>query len=168
MTDSNVGKALAERIMAAIASTPVVSCLANHPAVALERLARGGGATRWYFIEDSAQLPLLTEMFRPGSTVSFYFDDRIAARPLDEEFVDLVLDLVKAHGEAVVGELSMDGLVLDVDFVAGLGDLTERLGATVDGTRLFVGAFPARDNDGFSAVTLELPDADGVVRCHPH
>jgi hypothetical protein len=29
-------------------------------------------------------------------------------------------------------------------------------------------AYPGRDNDGESAITLDLPDADGVVRRHPH
>jgi hypothetical protein len=30
------------------------------------------------------------------------------------------------------------------------------------------GAFPGRDDDGERALTLPLPDADGVVRPHPH
>jgi hypothetical protein len=34
--------------------------------------------------------------------------------------------------------------------------------------QLYFGPFPARDNDGQSAITLVLPDKDGVVRQHPH
>jgi hypothetical protein len=141
--------------------------LAVRPAVVLERVARGGGATNWFYVTSPGQLGELAARFRPGSSVSFYFDDRIKCTMVDDEFIDDVLDIVVADGEAVVGFLAGDGLELDVDFVAGLGDLTEMLGARGSGTVAFVGAFPARD-DGVDAVTFDLPDADGVVRRHPH
>ena len=82
--------------------------------------------------------------------------------------VDLILDLVHAHGEAVVGVLSPNGVEIEVEFVCGLGELSELLGAAADGIELFVGVFPERDNDGVDAVTLDLPDSDGVFRQHPH
>jgi hypothetical protein len=33
---------------------------------------------------------------------------------------------------------------------------------------VFYGATPDRENDGTHAVTVTLPDADGIVRPHPH
>jgi hypothetical protein len=155
-------------ILAAIASTPTPRLLAQRPAVVLERLARGGGATRWYQIDEPRHLTVLAELLTPGSAVSLYFDGRIERRCLDEDLIDVVLDLIKAHGDAVVGRLSPEPFVIDVEFVAGLGDLSEFLGGSVNGVELFVGAFPARDDDGVDAVTIDLPDADGVVRRHPH
>lgn len=154
--------------MAAIVSTPTPRLLAERHAVVLERLARGGGSTRWYCIHDSVDLTRLSEMLTPGSAVSFYFDGRIKQRFLDDDLVDVVLELIQAHGEAVIGTLSTDRIVIDVEFVAGLGDLSEFLGARTYGLPLFVGAFPTRDDDGVDAVTIDLPDRDGVVRQHPH
>jgi len=146
----------------------VAELLAARPAVVLERVARGGGATNWFYVPTPGQLEELAAQLRPGSSVSFYFDGRIKRTVLGDEVIDDVLDIVAAEGEAVVGVLADDGLVLDVDFVAGLGDLTEFLGARESGAVMFVGGFPGRDDDGVDAVTFDLPDADGVVRRHPH
>jgi hypothetical protein len=33
---------------------------------------------------------------------------------------------------------------------------------------VFYGDFPGRDNDGVNAVTLTIPDKDGIVRTHPY
>lgn len=142
--------------------------LAVRPAVVLERVARGGGATNWFYVAVPAQLGELAVRLRPGSSVSFYFDDRIKRTLLDDDFIDDVLGVVAKEGEAVVGALADDGLRLDVDFVAGLGDLTEMLGARSGDVVMFVGAFPRRDDDGVDAVTFDLPDEDGVIRSHPH
>ncbi len=157
-----------ELIRSAIDSTSASRLLSERSAVVLERVARGGGATRWYYIEALDKLSALVDLLSPGSAVSFYFDGRVERRCFDDDFVDVVLDVVEGHGEAVVGVLSTDQLIIDVEFIAGLGDFTELFGAIVDGTVLFVGAFPARDDDGVDAVTIDLPDADGVVRRHPH
>ena len=159
---------MSDSILAVIASTSVGRQLARRPAVVLERLARGGGATRWYFIDDPGKLSELAGRLAPASCVSFYFDGRIERQLLDDNTVDIVLNLVDAHGEAVVGVLSTDQLLIDVDFVAGLGDLSEFLGPRLYGVELFIGAFPARDDDGVDAVTVDLPDRDGFVRRHPH
>jgi hypothetical protein len=156
-------------ILDAIGSTPIPRLLSERPAVVLERIARGGGATQWYHLEQTGDLVRLVERLTPGSAVSFYFDGRIERRFLDENLVDVVLDLIRVQREAVVvGMLSTDRMAIDVEFVAGLGDLSEFLGATLDGVEMFVGAFPARDDDGKDAVTIDLPDPDGVVRRHPH
>jgi hypothetical protein len=154
-------------ITAALRDAGVEEALEARPAVVLERIARGGGATRWYMVSGGDQLDSLVSELSPGSTVSFYFDDRVATHPYDDEAVGLILDIVQRHGEAVVGIASSDGLHVEVDFVAGLGDLTEFVGARQP-ERLLVGAFPDRANDGVNAITVTLPDRDGVTRSHPH
>jgi hypothetical protein len=46
--------------------------------------------------------------------------------------------------------------------------LLDFVSALAPSTLFFFGQFPARDNDGDSAITVILPDTDGVVRDHPH
>lgn len=155
-------------ISSAIEASSVRRNLNLRTCVVVERVARGGGSTHWYFISSVEQLSSLAGRLLPGSVVSFYFDGRIQQQLLDDSLVDAVLNLVVEHGEAVVGALASDGLTIDVEYIAGLGDFTEFLGPSAGGRELFIGAFPGRDDDGYDAVTLTLPDADGVVRCHPH
>jgi hypothetical protein len=69
-------------------ATPVPELLlVRHPtgAVVLERIARGAGATRWYSLRDPEKLHALAERLTPGSSLSFYFDDRVRAREYDGE-----------------------------------------------------------------------------------
>jgi hypothetical protein len=154
-------------IARALHDAQVNRALSKRPAVVLERIARGGGATRWYIVSGVEQLGRLTSELSPGSTISFYFDDRLATRSFDDETVDLILKIVYDHGEAVVGFLASDGLHVEAEFVCGLSDLTEFLGHRQP-DRILVGVFPDRDNDGVHAITIDLPDRDGVVRRHPH
>jgi len=100
--------------------------------------------------------------------VSFYFDGRIRCRALDDDVAGEILDLAVRHGDVVVGTLGEDRLEILVDFVAGPNELSEFCSALPSGTQVFFGAFPGRDDDGVGAITLTLPDADGVVRAHPH
>lgn len=136
--------------------------------VALERLARSAGATNWYVLNDIRQLDDLAARLSPGSTLSFYFDGRLAARDYDSNVANEILGIARRDRDAVVGKLSADGLTLQVDFIANQSELEEFTHGLAPGTRIFYGAFPGRDNDGVGAVTIDLPDADGVVRRHPH
>jgi hypothetical protein len=153
---------------AAISAAGVAQRLMDGPAVVLERIARGGGATNWYWLQSINALDQLCSRLHPGSVVSFYFDDRIQHKILDGEVEGAILDLVVRHGDAVVGKLSADGLGIAVDFVAGPSELSEMSSTLPAGGRVFFGAFPGRDNDGIRAITVTLPDVDGVVREHPH
>jgi hypothetical protein len=119
-------------------------------------------------LTSEGDLESLYERLSPGSVVSFYFDERIECLPLNDETITRILDIAAAEGDAVVGRLGSEGIEIIVDFVAGanaLGEFTESIPA---GERVFVGAFPDRDDDGRDAVTLTLPDSDGVTRAHPH
>lgn len=157
-----------------VTDSPVSRLLRTRQAVVLERIARGGGATDWYHCPDHAHLDAIITELRPGSVVSFYFDDRIALRLYTPELHQHMLQLMRSRrdagdsGEIVVGQLAADGLHIEVDYPSGPRDLeefTQTLGAA---SRIYVGCFPGRDNDGVNAVTLTLPDLDGITRGHPH
>jgi hypothetical protein len=165
---SETPPSVAELILSAISSTSVPSHLLRRPAVVLERIARGGGETRWYSVTNEDRLEALATRLSPGSSVSFYFDDRIEQRDLNDEADDAILDLIRVHGEAVVGVLSPDGLTIEIEFVSDVGELSEFLGARDSDVHLFVGVFPERDDDDPGAISIDLPDRDGVVRRHPH
>lgn len=157
-----------ESAAAALRGSGIDRRLSGEPAVVLERIARGGGATRWYSVRSTDDLGQLYERLNPGSVVSFYFDDRIKCGVLDDDTAGEILDLAVQHGDAVVGTLDEDGLEIHVDLVAGPSELSEFRSALPMGAQVFFGAFPGRDDDGVSAITLTLPDADGVIREHPH
>jgi hypothetical protein len=152
----------------ALATTRARELLACKRAVVLERIARGGGATDWYYCPGTAELDLIERRLRPGSVVSFYFDDRIRkSRWSDQLKLDIAQTIVET-GDAVFGVLGTDGIEISVDIVVSVDELDE-LGSTLSlGSEVFWGAFPGRDNDGERAVTLTLADRDGVVRPHPH
>jgi hypothetical protein len=58
-----------------------------------------------------------------------------------------------------------DGLRIEVDYPGYLEEITRTLG---NDSRIYVGSSPRRDNDGVNAVTLTLPDLDGITRAHPY
>lgn len=141
--------------------------LRDGPAVVMERIARGGGATRWFFLQSNIAVDQLCGRLSPGSVVSFYFDGRLRRAKFNDEVAGHILDLVVQHGDAVVGSLSEDELEIVVEIVAGPNELSE-VSPELAGREVFFGATPGRDNDGLRAITLTLPDSDGVVREHPH
>jgi hypothetical protein len=76
-----------------IEASAVQRLLAQHSAVVLERIARGGGSTRWFFVQRPDQLEALAAALSPGSSVSFYFDDRIKRVELVPEVAEQSFDL---------------------------------------------------------------------------
>jgi hypothetical protein len=152
----------------AIDSTAVPRLVDQHGAVVLERLARAAGATRWFFIRRPDQLEALAGRLSPGSSVSFYFDDRIKHTAFDADVAEAILRFAAEDGDAVVGRLSADEIEIEVEIVAGRSDLDDFAESLVPGQPVFAGRFPARDDDAVRAVTLDLPDRDGIVRPHPH
>jgi hypothetical protein len=157
-----------------ITDRPVPQLLRTRQAVVLERLARGGGATNWYHCPDHAHLDAITAELRPGSLVSFYFDDRITHCRYTAEVHRRVLQLIHSlrdagdSGEIVFGQLAVDGLHIQVDYPSGpeyLDEITQTLGSH---SWIYYGPYPGRDNDGIHAVTLTLPDPDGITRAHPY
>ncbi len=134
----------------------------------LERVAMGGGATNWYYCRSVERLDFIADRLLPGSMVSFYFDGRLSKITDSTTFARRATELFASVGESVVAALTADECTLAVDFVSGPEDMKEFLAEHSNRPLFFVGEFPARDNDGRDAVTLAIPDLDGVVRPHPH
>lgn len=151
-----------------ISQSPIRTKLERDSAVVLERIARGGGATSWYYCSGVNDLEIILSKLHPGSIVSFYFDNRIQQKEFTAEVRGMIEEIILKTEDAIIGTLMDDSISIFVDIVTRSSELTEFASSIPSGKRVFFGAFPARDNDGNRAVTLTLPDADGVMRCHPH
>ena len=154
-------------VLQALARTPIRERLSARAAVVLERVARGGGETRWYYCTDVRTLDTIATELRPGSAVSFFFDDRIRSNVLGPEVQLEVENIMETAGEATVGILR-DNMHIDVAFVSEWSEVEDCFRGAESAARMFYGEFPTSDNDGVRAVTLIIPDLDGVVRNHPH
>jgi hypothetical protein len=153
---------------ATFGATPAARLLAGtQPAVALERIARGAGATRWYLLRAPADLGTLTLRVRPGSRVSFYFDNRFLIGEFDDPARQSVVGIIEREGEAVIAAVPPSEIEAEVEFPSSAMEADEFARHHRQAT-IVVGAFPAADDDRVNAITVVLPDADGVVRPHPH
>jgi hypothetical protein len=161
------GPEFAPAVKAALVATRVAELLRSRPAVVLERIARAAGSTRWYRCRDCATLEALEPLLRSGSVVSFYFDGRIKNSPSAGEVSAAVQTIIERTGEAVFGLLDTDGIQIKDSLVCSSEDLAESMEDAECATEFFYGEFPYPDDDGLNAVTLRLPDSDGVVRMHP-
>ena len=56
----------------------------------------------------------------------------------------------------------------EVDFITAASELWEFIEALGPDATIYFGAYPARDDDGRQAITVVLPDRDGVICPHPH
>jgi len=149
--------ALMERIQPLIAAAGQV--------LVLERVARGGGATRWFCCHTALEVEQVLRRCRPGSRVVFLFDDRIRREPLSEAVGTEIWDLAVSIGEVLVGtqrpaDPEVDMALLDQR------ELSEYIAALRPGEPVFFGSFPATE-DGPAAITFTPPDPDGVVRPQP-
>jgi len=124
--------------------------------------------TSWYLCADASVLDEVASRLRPGSCVSFYFDDRIRDAAYTSELLVEIQRLTAEDIDIVFGALAPDGIDIHVDYPSTPGEVADDAAELSTGARVFFGLVPARDNDGVDAVTLNLPDADGVVRSHPH
>lgn len=155
-------------VRATLATTPIVELLQRGEAVILERMARGGGATKWYYCRGQSELSTVEELLSPGGVVSFYFDERIRYSRYSRELEEKLEEAIENDGEVVVGLLGKDGTCIDATVVVSREDVSDFISAIDPASELFYGTFPGRDNDGKQAVTVTLPDNDGIVRPHPH
>jgi hypothetical protein len=136
--------------------------------VVLERLARGGGATRWYLIRSREDIERVFEMFRGGSSVSFYFADQLHVEVDTESARQRMFDELSAERELVAGYPSDSDPELDLEIISGPGELASYLISHSEGQLIVWGKWPGRDNDGRDAITINLFDEDGILRAHPH
>jgi hypothetical protein len=152
----------------AIEATGVPQLLASgsRQAVVLERIGRGAGATRWFLVGDVEDLAVLEHRLSTESLVSFYFDGRLTRAAYGPAVAEAILGIARRDGDAVIGRVEDADVKLDVEFIAGQAELDE-YAAGVGKADVVYGGFPAADNDGERAITITLPDRDGVRR-HPH
>lgn len=136
----------------------------EHEVIVLERVARAAGQTNWFSCCNSNEFIEVSKKFLPGSCVSVYFDRRIARNRYDESVREAILKIAAEEIDCVVGVCAVDQFRLEVDFIGGLGELEEFEQTLGDLSEVYFGSFPGRDHDGIRAVTLVVPDADGIVR----
>lgn len=106
----------------------------------------------------------LESLFRPGSIVSFYFDKRF--HTVDAANADTIsgpFPLLMAFAQGP----EKPRLCVTND-VSGAQDMSEFMEKVPGNAEVIYGPFPEPDNDGARAITLTIPDRDGVVRSHPH
>lgn len=136
--------------------------------VVLERLARAAGAANWFFVTNLVALEQVFNLLRGGSSVSFYFSRHLHVGVDDEGSRQNMFDEVTQYGEIVLGYPSQDVPELDMEIVNGPSELTDFLILHPEGSLAVWGQWPPRQNDGKDAITIDLVDADGVQRSHPH
>jgi hypothetical protein len=152
----------------AIEESTVPRLLGSREAIVLECIARGGGATRWYSVRSAEQLSTLAARLRPGSRVSFYFDGRFQSRVYGPTVLNEILRGAAPGHDIIIAAPSADGIELEHGYICGPGDLDAYPDMLRPGRVVIFGPDPPRENDGDRAVTLVLPDSDGVVRRHPY
>lgn len=115
-------------------------------------------------------LTALCRRLRPGSWVSFYFDSRIAKVTFDASARAALQAWAQRDIDAVLLTIVPDDFELDYWTIGGEQDLAdlESDGDLNAGEEVYIGRYPGPDNDGTNAITIVLPDEDGVVRNHPY
>lgn len=136
--------------------------------VILERLARGGGTARWFLVRSPADVTAVYDQLAAGSRVSFYFDAGPEVGWDDDGTRQRMCDEITATGEIVLGYPSDGDVVVEMDILSGPGELTEYLMHRGEGARVVWGVWPHPVDDGRNGVTVDLVDADGLLRQHPH
>jgi hypothetical protein len=108
------------------------------------------------------------ELLSGGSSVSFYFSGRLHIAVDDDAARQAMFDGITGSGELVLGYPAQGNSQLDMAIVSGPSELTEHLMLHPEGSLVVWGDWPAREDDGQDAITVDLVDADGMLRPHPH
>ena len=102
-------------------TTAVLKQLGTHPdlaarlsplrrrVVVLERIARGGGATRWYLGRTPEECRRIYRLLWPGSRVTFYFAGPLRVDPLGDRVIGAMCEAVGEAREIVVGVPDVEG-----------------------------------------------------------
>jgi hypothetical protein len=72
-------------------------------AVVLERIARGGGATRWYLARTQEDSRRILRLLPSGSRVAFYFGAPLRVGQLSETVIGAMFEAVGEVSELVIG-----------------------------------------------------------------
>jgi hypothetical protein len=146
--DQQVTRKLVERL------TPLVE--SREDLIVLERVARGGGATRWFFCRSLAEANAVLPDLRPGSRVGFFFDDRIRREPFSDQVESEMFDLTATTGEVLFGRELGEGPELQMDCLAA-SEISEALAAVRSGETVYYGVFPVVEDDGVTCIAFVPP-----------
>lgn len=135
-------------------------------AVVVERVARGGGATRWFACQTLDDVRAVLPQLRPGGRVGFFFDDRIRRTTYSDTLEEEIWSRLSRDGELFLGRERPPSLELEIELL-DLRDCSESLARVRNGEVVYLGAFPTFEDDGHACVVFTPPDPDGVVRPQP-
>jgi hypothetical protein len=156
--DDNPVQALRERLQ------PLIQSCGG--ALVLERVARGGGATRWFFCPTVAVIDEVVGRLRPGSRVGFFFGAGLRREPFSDEIEAAMWDLVAKTGEVVFGRSQPHDPELEVCLLDSVY-FSEAVSGVPAGEVVFFGVFPVIAHDGVTCVAFTPPEVDGVARPQP-
>jgi hypothetical protein len=94
--------------------------------------------------------------------------ERVAFGAGQTEWLAIAGRVIDAGRECVIGALQQNGFEIAKDFVTQRSEVQEFISEHSITSLFFAGDYPAADNDGVAAVTLVVPDEDGIIRPHPH
>ena len=135
------------------------------PLLALERVARGAGSTRWWVLREMPDFDAVSAEFRPGSRVHLLpFGEDVRLVAVAEGIAEDVREFSRSHDDWFIGTLGRDGREVELQWLAR-DELDAALAELSPGELLMYGTFPATDGPG--SITFTPPDADGVVRPQP-
>jgi hypothetical protein len=142
------------------------SDLRSHGEVTLmERLPAGGGAANWFVLRSESQIDELVSLLTPGSRIALLAAPAVSSAKATQETHRHAYQLAAEHDEVVLGVVG-PGVVATVGLLAP-SELDEAFRTIPEGADVLLGVIPGLDGPGFLGWLL-LPDADGVVRPHPH
>lgn len=98
---------------------------ADEDAIVLERIANGAGSTNWYHVRGIEMLTALTRRLWPGSSVSFFFDNRVVKATYDASARAALETWWRKDGDAVLLTRLPDDFELDYWTIAGDQDLAD-------------------------------------------
>lgn len=136
--------------------------------VILERLARSGGAAKWFLARCRSEIEQLFDALRGGSCVTFYFANYLHVETDNAAARQRMFEEITSHGELILGYPITGSVEFTVEIISGPSELSEFLMLRPEGALAVWGSWPPRANDGQNGITANLVDADGILRPHPH
>jgi hypothetical protein len=136
--------------------------------LAVEKIARGAGQTRWFLLRGVGDLEVVASAVRPGSAVKLYIDPAVAAEgdasPALLETLELKLAAIRSTENDLVALAVRDDGPLCDHFFPDRSEVADWL-REHSGAHVILRHYPQlREHDAEALV----PDADGVIRRQPH
>lgn len=134
-------------------------------ALVLERFAYGGGDHRWYLCDHPGDFRTALSTAKPSSLLVILDGSHMAVTSASSLDVDILAAAGAVDG-ILLGTRDSDGW-LRLDHLDG-SELRDALRGYEDESILVAGPYPKRGLETGEPYVLTVPDADGIVRPHPH